>query len=152
MTAVLLSLVEVPHPKDRRRYRFDRSSEFPASWWHMSYSHDPRAHCFSARREDVEVARCKLHHYGPADAWSGFDDQPNGQVDILALEVAVSARRQGAGRALLLAIGAEFPGARLTALNDDATSRKFWDGVGWVRHEPSIPGFGGSERVTYSEY
>lgn len=151
MVAVSLSLVEVPHPKNRRRYKFDRSSEFPAPWWYVGYPQDPQAHCFSAWRDGAEVARCKLHYYEPADAWQGFDDQPNGQVDIVALEVAVSSRTQGVGRAFLLAIGAEYPGTRLTALNDDATSRKFWDAVGWLRHEPTDPMFAGVERVTYSE-
>lgn len=151
MTAVLLSLVEVHIPKGRKRYAFERSAEFPAPWWYMSYSDDPQARCFSAWRDGVEVGRCKLHLFEPAEAWAGFDDQPNGQVDILALEVAVPARRQGVGRAVLLAIGAEYPGTRLTALNDDATSRKFWDGIGWTRHDSSILFGFAVERATYSE-
>lgn len=151
MTAVLLSLVEVRLQKGRKRYPFARSAEFPAPWWHVSYSDDPQAHCFSAWCDGVEVGRCKLHLFGPADAWPGFNDRPNGQVDIAALEVALSARKQGVGRALLLAIGAEYPETRLTALNDDATSRKFWDGVGWTRHDSSkLFGFV-VERATYSE-
>ncbi|WP_136043311.1 MULTISPECIES: hypothetical protein [unclassified Microbacterium] len=97
------------------------------------------------------MARCKLQLREQGNTLPGFDDQPNGQVDILALEVAVSVRRQGVGQLLLLAIGAEFPGTRLTALNDDATLRKFWDGIGWIRHQPSNPLFAGVERVTYSE-
>jgi GNAT superfamily N-acetyltransferase len=151
MTAVLLSLEQVHRRKGGSRYAFDRSPEFPAPWWYMGYSGEPNARCYSARRDGIEVVRCKLRVLQPADAMRGFDDMPKGQVDILALEVAVSARRQGVGRAFLLAVGAEYPGTRLTALNDDATSRKFWDGVGWIREKPSNPMFAGVERVTYSE-
>lgn len=76
---------------------------------------------------------------------------PRGQLDILALEVAVSARGQGIGRDVLRAIRDLFPLPRLTALNDNAESRGFWDTLGWVRHEHPNPLLR-SERVTYSEH
>ena len=76
---------------------------------------------------------------------------PHGRLDILACEVALSERRQSFGRAALLAIRDRYRGLRLTALDDDATSRRFCDGVGWVRHEPTNLFFAGVERVTYSE-
>ncbi len=76
---------------------------------------------------------------------------PHGQLDILAFEVAVSARLQGVGRTAIHAIREMYPEPRLTALNDDATSRQFWDRIGWIRHQPPHPLFANVERVTYSE-
>ena len=74
---------------------------------------------------------------------------PYGQLDILAFDVAAEEQRRGIGRRALLAIREMHPLPRLTALNDDAVSRGFWDRVGWVRHESKRGFF--SERVTYSE-
>lgn len=60
-------------------------------------------------------------------------------------------RRKGMGHAAVQAIRDQNPLPRLTALNDGAESRKSWDGIGWVRHEPAAAVFRGVERVTYFE-
>lgn len=146
-----LTLTDVPLQGDEfGRYAFTRSREFPAQWWYMKYNVSSTSHCVSAWRDGVEVARCKFALYEHSEYESAYGPMPDGHLDILALEVALSARRTGVGRAFLLALRAMYPAPTLTALNDDAESRKFWDGVGWRRHEPKrFPGF--SERVNYSE-
>ncbi len=78
-------------------------------------------------------------------------DLPHGQLDILAFEVAVPLRGKGIGRATVQAIRDRHPLPRLTALNDGVESRKFWDGIGWIRHEPPRATLKSVERVTYSE-
>lgn len=151
MNAGSLTLVEV-RPRVRGRFWrvFAPSEEFLAPWWDEELRVDDVDHWFSVRRDGVEVARCKfILEPGPLDR-KPLGPMPHGQLDILALEVAVSARRQGIGLATVQAIRAMYPLPRMTALNDDATSRRFWDGIGWVRHELD-PFFAGVERVTYSE-
>ncbi|MCE0510609.1 hypothetical protein LVJ59_16290 [Microbacterium sp. KKR3/1] len=129
---------------------FAPSAEFPAPWWEEEHRVDD-GRWLSGRRAGVEVVRCKfILDEGPL-SHPLLGSMPDGQLDILAFEVALSARRQGVGRATTLAIREMYPTPRLTALNDNATSRHFWDGIGWVRHQPSNPLFAGVERVTYSE-
>lgn len=146
-----LTLVEV-FPRETGKYWqvFDRSNEFPAPWWEEERRADD-GHWLSGRRSGVEVVRCKfIFSEGPLSHPS-LGSMPDGQLDILAFEVAVSVRRQGVGRTALLAIREMYPQVRLTALNDNEKSRRFWDGIGWVRHQPSNPIFADVERVTYSE-
>jgi len=152
MDADSLTLVERrPRPKGRFWRVFAPSAEFPAPWWDEETRVDDRDYWISAHRDGVEVVRCKFTlDEGPLDS-KVLGPMPHGQLDILAFEVALSARRQGIGRAALQAIRRLYPAPRLTALNDDAVSRRFWDGIGWVRHESTNPIFAGVERVTYSE-
>ncbi|HWV50739.1 MAG TPA: hypothetical protein VN035_14915 [Microbacterium sp.] len=117
----------------------------------MEYPDDPNAHCVSVRRDGVEVARCKFQLYAESQFETVFGPMPEGRLDILALEVASSMRREGIGRSTLDALRREYPSPRFTALNDDATSRAFWDSIGWVRHEPKNPLLARVERVNYSE-
>ena len=152
MDAESLTLVEVFPRRVGERWRvFAQSSEFPAPWWKPEHGVDSTEHWISVQRDGLEVVRCKfVLEEGPL-SHKGLGSMPDGRLDILAFEVALSARRQGIGRATLQCIREAYPGPRLTALNDDATSRKFWDGIGWVRHQPANPFFANVERVTYSE-
>ncbi|HWU31042.1 MAG TPA: GNAT family N-acetyltransferase [Microbacterium sp.] len=152
MDVEALTLVELrPRPKGRYWRVFAHSSEFPAPWWDEEHRVDDSDHWISARRDGVEVARCKfVLDARPLDD-TPLGPMPHGQLDILAFEVAVSARRQGIGRATLQAIRKLYPAPRLTALNDDEVSRRFWDGIGWVRHQPTNPFSEDVERVAYSE-
>ena len=152
MASELLTIVEVSPVGERKRRRvFDPSSEFPAPWWKQNLLANDADHCLSLYRDGVEVVRCKFYlSEGPlTDKVLG--EMPEGQLDILAFEVALSARRQGVGRAALKAIREKYPEPRLTALNDNATSRRFWEGVGWKRHQPTYPHSEDVESVTYSE-
>jgi hypothetical protein len=143
-----LSVVELkPRKKRTYSYVFEPSDRFVKPWWGREASLDGREHWLSFKRGGVEVARCKFMLYAPC-SHPNLGDMPDGQLDILALEVAVGEQRRGIGRGVLLAIRDMHPLLRLTALNDDAASRGFWDRVGWVRHEPK---WGFTERVTYSE-
>lgn len=149
MDAGMLVLVELaPQKKRTYWYVFEPSKRFTKPWWGREQSVYGNEHWLSFERCGVEVARCKFILSGPRFD-PGLGDMPHGQLDILALEVAVEAQRRGIGRKVLLAIRERHPLPRLTALNDDAASRGFWDRVGWIRHE-SARGFF-SERVTYSE-
>lgn len=146
-----LTLTDVPlRTGGSGAYAFARSRQFPAPWWYMRYTEGPSSHCVSGWLGGVEVVRCKFSLYDESPYENAYGPMPDGQLDILALEVALSARRTGVGRAFLLALRERYPAPAFTALNDDAESRKFWDGVGWKRHEsrlfPEI-----SERVNYSE-
>jgi ribosomal protein S18 acetylase RimI-like enzyme len=142
-------------PVRKRRYwysAYEDSSDFEMPWWRDKYVSEPSTedHWVSIVLREREVARCKYVMTGPrADTVLG--DLPHGQLDILAFEVAVSMRRKGIGRAAVQAIQNQNPLPRLTALNDGVESRKFWDGIGWIRHEPAHAIFRGVERVTYSE-
>ena len=144
-----LSVVELkPRKKRVYWYVFEPSDRFVKPWWGRETALDGREHWLSFERGGIEVARCKFMLYEP-HSHPYFGDMPYGQLDILALEVASEERRCGIGRRALLAIREIHPLSRLTALNDDAVSRGFWDRVGWVRHEPKW-GFD-VDRVTYSE-
>ncbi|MCP1415446.1 hypothetical protein [Paenarthrobacter sp. A20] len=131
---------------------YEGSSDFVKSWWRENYGNEPPAeeHWVSFLLRDREVARCKYVVTG-ADTHPVLGDLPHGQLDILAFEVAVPMRRKGIGRMALQAIRHQNPLPRMTALNDDAESRKFWDGIGWIRHESPHAVLRGGERVTYSE-
>ncbi|WP_129588099.1 hypothetical protein [Rathayibacter oskolensis] len=107
-------------------------------------------HWMSVQSGGIEVARCKFVLDARPTSNRLLGTLPHGQLDILAVEVAVSARGRGVGRGVLTAINELYPLPRLTALNDDERSRGFWDAVGWVRHEPPHPLLR-SERVTYSQ-
>lgn len=151
MDADSLLLREVFIRPRGNRYDFARSSEFPALWWHMGYDEIEEDHCVSGWRDGVEVVRCKFALYEQSPYESAYGPMPDGHLDILALEVAVSARRSGVGRAFLLALRGMYPAPSFTALNDDNESRKFWDAVGWRRHDSKdLMGFE-SERANYSE-
>ncbi len=102
----------------------------------------------SIQRDGVEVARCKFVLNERPQSHPVLGEMPNGQLDILALEVAISVRQCGIGRETLRAIREIYPFVRLTALNDDAGSRGFWDTMGWVRHESSNPLFRSEESLT----
>ena len=144
-----LSIVELePRKKRTYWYVFEPSKRFAKSWWGREQFVYGNERWLAFERGGVEVARCKFILIGPRSD-PGFGDMPHGQLDILALEVATEDQRRGIGRKVLLAIRERHPLPRLTALNDDAASRGFWDRVGWIRHEPTRGFF--SERVTYSE-
>jgi len=151
MSAVPLSLTEV-HPRKKRKYWhvFEPSSEFVMPWWKPEGSVCDSEHWLTGQLAGAEVARCKFVLDTSPQSDPVLGEMPHGQLDILALEVAMSARGHGVGRDVLRAIGDLFPLPRLTALNDNAESRGFWDSVGWIRHEHPNPLFR-SERVTYSE-
>lgn len=151
MDAVQLTLVEII-PRKRRTYwyAFEESDQFVKPWWGQRPSPDPSEHWLSIKCDGHEIARCKFTLQSEASTHPLLGDMPNGQLDILALEVAASVRNQGVGRAILQLIRSSYPLPKLTALNDDAESRGFWDSVGWIRHEPAHS-FLRSERVTYSK-
>lgn len=130
---------------------YTKSSDFRKPWWQEVYVEEaPKNHHWvSVVQEDREVARCKYVTLAPHRN-NVLGDFPNGQLDILAFEVAASLRRHGFGRAVIQAIRDRNLNYRLTALNDNAESRKFWDGIGWIRHENPLPFFKDLERVTYS--
>lgn len=140
----------VPRKKRVYWYVFEPSDRFSKPWWKREESVYGNEHWLSFERGGVEVARCKFVLYEGPRSHPKLGDMPHGQLDILALEVAAEERGQGIGRRVLVTIGEMHSLARLTALNDDAASRGFWDRVGWVRHEPRQGFF--TERVTYSEY
>jgi hypothetical protein len=147
-----LLVVELePRKKGVYWHVFESSGRFVKPWWGPESSIDGRERWPSFERGGVEVARCKFMLYEPC-SHPQLGDMPYGQLDILVLEVATEEQRQGIGRRVLLAIREMYPLPRLTALNDDAASRGFWDQVGWVRHESKL-GFlaEGVERVNYSE-
>lgn len=145
-----LVLVELkPRKKRIYWYVFEPSHRFVKPWWRREQIINGNEHWLSIERGGTEVARCKfILHDGPRSHPS-LGSMPHGQLDILALEVATEEQRHGIGREALLAIREMYPLPRLTALNDDAGSRGFWDRVGWARHESKWGFF--SERVTYSE-
>lgn len=151
MSAVPLYLTEV-HPLKKRTYWhvFEPSREFVMPWWKPEGSICDSEHWLSGQLAGAEVARCKFVLHPSPQSNSVLGEMPHGQLDILALEVAVSARGHGVGREALRAIRDLYPLPRLTALNDNAQSRGFWDNVGWIRHEHPNPLLR-SERVTYSE-
>jgi hypothetical protein len=142
-------------PVRKRRYWYsvyEDSSDFEMPWWRDKYESEPpiEDHWVSIVLGDREVARCKYVMTG-ARSDPVLGDLPHGQLDILAFEVAVPMRRKGVGRGAIQAIRDQNPLPRLTALNDGLESRKFWDGLGWIRHEPAHAILRGVERVTYSE-
>lgn len=145
-----LSLVDVSAQKRRTLWHldFEPSEQFVMPWWGPQHAIQPEEHWLAACLNGQQVARCKFMLWPGPRSHPMLGPMPYGQLDILAFEVAVSARGQGVGRAVLRAIREMHPLPRLTALNDNAESRKFWDAVGWVRHEARFPGV---ERVTYSE-
>lgn len=150
MVFAAVSLVEVSARKKRTLWhpQFEPSDQFVKPWWGPESTVYASDRWVSGWRDGVEVARCKFVLNEEPCSHRSLGDMPHGQLDILALEVAVSARGQGVGRAVLHGLRELHPRPRLTALNDDAQSRGFWDAVGWVRHESR---FTGVERVTYSE-
>ncbi|MBS1674376.1 MAG: hypothetical protein JSS74_10470 [Actinobacteria bacterium] len=152
MNAESLALVEVFPKRRGRSWRvFAQSDEFPAVWWDEELRIEDTDRWFSVQRDGVEVARCKITVDEKPRTHNAFGALPHGTLEIMAIEVAVSARRQGIGSATVGAIRAMCPLPRLIALNDNATSRPFWDGIGWIRHERKEPFFAGVERVMYSE-
>jgi GNAT superfamily N-acetyltransferase len=150
MDVDLLSIIELK-PKKKRIYWhvFEPSDRFLKPWWRREDSINGNEHWLSFERGGAEVARCKFILDEEPRSHPNLGNMPFGQLDILALEVAAGEQRRGIGRKVLLAIREMHPLPRLTALNDNALSRGFWDREGWVRHE-SKWGFT-SERVTYSE-
>lgn len=151
MDAAQLSLVEVRPRKERVYwYTFEPSDEFVKPWWRRESSIRESEHWISVQRAGIEVARCKFTLDERPTSNPVLGVMPHGQLDILALEVAVSSQRCGVGRGVLCALRAMYPLPRLTALNDNEGSRGFWDSVGWSRHE-SPHEWLRSERVTYSK-
>jgi hypothetical protein len=145
-----LSIAELkPQKKRIYSYVFQPSDRFLAPWWGRDESRNGNEHWLSFERGGVELARCKFTLDEEPCSNPVLGDMPQGQLDILAFEVATGEQRRGIGRRALLDIRELYPLPRLTALNDDAASGGFWDRVGWVRHEAKH-GFL-SERVTYSE-
>ncbi|QZY52910.1 GNAT family N-acetyltransferase [Leucobacter tenebrionis] len=146
-----LSLVELrPRKKRVYWYVFEPSDEFEKPWWRPEETVSDREHWLSVQHDGSEVGRCKFTLDEGVVSHPQLGDMPHGQLDILAFEVAVSARGKGVGRDTVAAIRAAYPLPRLTALNDNEKSRGFWDSLGWVRIEHRIPSLR-SERVTYSE-
>ncbi|WP_372467976.1 GNAT family N-acetyltransferase [Microbacterium maritypicum] len=152
MTVLSVEIVEVvPQRRRGHWYYFEHNSEFRAPWWGRDQSSGSEYRWISISRGAVEVARCKFSLYVDSPYEAAFGSMADGHLDILALEVARSQRRMGIGRATLLALRQKYPKQRFTSLNDNATSRGFWDSVGWVRYETSHPLLSKSERVNYSE-
>lgn len=152
MDLTALSLIEViPQLKRTLWHTFEASDKFPQPWWRPCSTPPGTGHWLSFQLDSAEVARCKFDLYDDPCPAFGLGAMPDGQLDIKAFEVATSMRRRGIGRKALMLIRERYPEPRLTALNDDAQSRKFWDGVGWTRHEAEHPFLRGGERVTYSE-
>lgn len=147
-----LSIAEVVPRKARTRWHtFGPSDQFRSPWWEPTRENPPTAHWLLFQLDEVEAARCKFDLIATPRSTPTLGNMPEGQLDILAFEVASSMRRRGVGRAALHLIRACYPGPRLTALNDNTGSQRFWDGMGWIRHEPTHPFLQGGERVTYSE-
>ena len=151
MKSATVSLVEI-FPRKKRTYWhvFEPSDHFSKPWWGRESAPSDAAHWVSVQQDGAEVARCKFVLYPGPQPNSFLGDMPDGQLDILALEVAIAARGRGIGREVLRLIRLKYPLPRLTALNDDEHSRGFWDRVGWIRHESPHP-LMRSERVTYTE-
>ncbi|MDR2294697.1 MAG: hypothetical protein LBE05_05785 [Microbacterium sp.] len=147
MTTDALTLVELDPPK-RGGNAFTDSQEFVAVWWK---GHNEGIHWITVGMGDIEVARVKFT-LGYPDPHPLLGPMPEGQLDILGLEVARSMRRQGIGRDTIALVRSTYPGPRMTALNDDAESAKFWDGIGWHRFESAHEVFRRSDRVTYAEH
>lgn len=144
-----LSIVELqPRKKRVYSYVFEPSDRFHKPWWRPEQSINGNEHWLSFEQGGVEVARCKFTLDEEPRSHPTLGNMPHGQLDILAFEVAKEEQRRGLGRLALHAIREMHPLPRLTALNDDAASRGFWDRMGWVRHESM---WFSSERVTYSE-
>lgn len=146
-----LEIIEVPPVKKRIYFYpgFAQSDQFVAPWWGRQQACEAYEHWISVTRAGVEVARAKfVLHEGPQDH-PLLGSLTHGYLDILVLEVALSERGNGVGRAVLDAIARRYPLVRLTALNDGDGSRGFWDRVGWTRHEHPEP-LMRSPRVTYS--
>lgn len=142
-------------PIRKRKYwspTYESSSDFVKSWWRETSGSEPpvEEHWVSILIGEQEVARCKYVLTGPG-THPVIGEFPHGQLDILAFEVAVPMRRNGIGRRALEAIRVQNPLPRMTALNDNAESKKFWDGIGWIRHESPNALLRGGERVTYAE-
>jgi len=136
-----LDIVDVP-PVKKRIYLypgFASSDQFVAPWWIRQQGCQPYERWASISRSGMEVARVKFNLREGPQEHPLLGHLAHGYVDILLFEVAVSARGQGVGRAVLEAIQQRYPRARLTALNDDDDSRGFWDRVGWTRHENPDP-------------
>jgi ribosomal protein S18 acetylase RimI-like enzyme len=148
-----LTVVELKPRRERGCWSvFVSSDRFVKPWWQCEDRINGDEHWLSFELRGIEVARCKLTLDVDSCSHPQFGDMPDGQLDILALEVAVQEQRRGIGRRVLLAIREMYPLPRLTALNDDSTSRGFWDRVGWVRHESRLRFLAeGVERVNYSE-
>ncbi|WP_146120049.1 hypothetical protein [Leucobacter massiliensis] len=147
-----LSLVELrPRKKRVYWYVFEASSEFEKPWWQREDFVSEADHWVSVQRDGSEVGRCKFTLNEGFMSHPLLGDMPHGQLDILALEVALSVRGRGVGSAIVAMIREVYPLPRLTALNDSEESRGFWDSLGWVRHEHPNPLFR-TERVTYSEH
>jgi hypothetical protein len=144
-------LVEVfPMKKRTYSYTFQPSDRFVKAWWGREPFVSEVDHWVSIQRAGDEVARCKFCLFPGPRSNPLLGEMLDGQLDIVALEVAVPERGRGLGRETLRLIRSKHPAPRLTALNDDEHSRGFWDRLGWVRHESPHP-FMRSERVTYSE-
>lgn len=151
MTLIPLSFVERRPVKKRTRWHvFEPSDQFVEPWWESQYSVHDFEHWISAYRESHEVARCKFVFDVRPQSHPLLGEMPHGQLDILALEVAVRDRGRGTGREVVRTIRRMYPLPLLTALNDTDESRGFWDSMGWARREHPHPLFR-SERVTYSE-
>ncbi|MBD8702838.1 MULTISPECIES: hypothetical protein [Frigoribacterium] len=151
MDASKLLLIEVfPRKKRTYFYTFEPSDHFVKPWWGRELFISEVDHWVSIQRAGDEVARCKFSLFPGPRSNPLLGEMPDGQLDILAFEVAVHERGRGLGREALRLIRSKYPAPRLTALNDDEHSRGFWDRLGWVRHE-SQNFFMRSERVTYSQ-
>lgn len=151
MSRAPISLHKV-NPRRRGAYwhPFEVSDQFVKPWWGRQSTVDSSEHWISVRDAGTEVARCKFLLFESSRFNPVLGPMPAGQLDIVALEVAAPSRRSGVGREVLLALRRMYPLPKLTALNDDADSRGFWDAVGWTRHE-SPHEWLRTERVTYSE-
>jgi hypothetical protein len=145
-TSPLLVVELKPRKKRIYWHVFEPSDRFLKPWWRPEESIDGNEHWLSFGCGGIEVARCKFTLDEEPCSNRVLGDMPQGQLDILAFEVATGERRRGIGRRALLDIREMYPLPRLTALNDDAVSRGFWGRVGWVRHESKSGFF--SERVT----
>lgn len=146
-----LTIVDVPPIKKRIYWYpgFEPSDQFVAPWWIRQQDCESYERWVSISRAGVEVARVKFDLHEDAQEHPLFGSLTHGYLDILVLEVALSARGRGIGRAVLDAIKSRYPMVRLTTLNDGDDSRGFWDKVGWTRHENANP-LRRSPRVTYS--
>ena len=93
---------------------------------------DRRKRALSFECEGVEVARCKFILYEGPRSDPNLGDMPYGQLDILALEVAVDEQRHGIGRRALLAIRDMHPLPRLMMQRREGSGTE-WDGYGTSR-------------------
>lgn len=141
--AIDLTFISRPAKSTARGLRpaYPESADFRMPWWvGEDFDAGEGLQWFSVYEGSEEVARFLLEPRHLLSTRFEIAIPEGGFLEIVFLEVSNAKRRTGVGTRTVRQLVALHDGTRLMVISQDESSDRFWNSVGWQRHEHPVFG------------